>query len=201
MRYRRLLAAACLAGLAIAPTSLHALTESEKQDVIRVEAYINSIRTMRTDFTQIAPNGAVAQGHDLHIPPRPAARRISPAGQAADFCHAAMAHRRRLQGQGAAIFAAAFDAGRHSDPGIDPAFRRPFGQRSQAAEPLALGPHRRNKATDKGSINLIFQINPFQLTGWTVIDHQGKATQVTFENTQVGTPLDPSLFGYVAKCD
>ncbi len=185
----------------LAASPAHALTESEKQDVIRVEAYINSIRTMRTDFTQIAPNGAVAKG-TIYIS-RPGRLRVE--------------YRPPVKLR---IFATPqwliVEDCKVKEPQYLPLRSTPAGiliqESIQLSGDLSVSEVKRQnrwlsvrivetKATDKGSINLIFQINPFQLTGWTVIDHQGKATQVTFENTQVGTPLDPSLFGYVAKCD
>jgi outer membrane lipoprotein-sorting protein len=198
MRLQALLA---LTGLAITSAPATALTESEKQDVIRVEAYINAIRTLRTDFTQIAPNGAVARG-TIYIS-RPGRLRVEYRPPA------------KLR-----IFATPqwliVEDCKVKEPQYLPLRSTPAGiliqETIQLSGDLSVSEVKRQnrwltvrivetKATDKGSINLVFQLNPFQITGWTVIDHQGLPTQVTFENTQVGSPLDPTLFNYIGKCD
>ena len=56
---------ALLTGLTFAATAGPAraeLTVKDRADLTRVEAYLNSIRTLRAKFTQIAQDGEIAHG-------------------------------------------------------------------------------------------------------------------------------------------
>jgi outer membrane lipoprotein-sorting protein len=49
---------------------------------------------------------------------------------------------------------------------------------------------------DAGSLTMVFSENPLALRQWTVVDQQGRVTNVSLSDVQYGMPLDPKLFLY-----
>ena len=49
---------------------------------------------------------------------------------------------------------------------------------------------------DAGSLTMVFSANPLALRQWTVVDQQGKVTNVALSDLQYGMALDPKLFQY-----
>jgi outer membrane lipoprotein-sorting protein len=51
---------------------------------------------------------------------------------------------------------------------------------------------------DAGSLTMVFSDNPLALRQWTVVDQQGRVTNVSLSDVQYGMALDPKLFQYHA---
>ena len=51
---------------------------------------------------------------------------------------------------------------------------------------------------DAGSLTMVFTENPLALRQWTVVDQQGRVTNVSLSDQQYGMALDPKLFQYHA---
>jgi outer membrane lipoprotein-sorting protein len=51
---------------------------------------------------------------------------------------------------------------------------------------------------DAGSLTMVFSDNPVALRQWTVVDQQGRVTNVSLSEQQYGMALDPTLFQYRA---
>jgi len=49
---------------------------------------------------------------------------------------------------------------------------------------------------DAGSLTMVFTENPLALRQWSVVDHQGRTTNVALSELQYGMALDPKLFQY-----
>jgi outer membrane lipoprotein-sorting protein len=49
---------------------------------------------------------------------------------------------------------------------------------------------------DAGSLTMVFSDNPLALRQWTVVDQQGRVTNVSLSDVQYGMALDPKLFQY-----
>ncbi len=49
---------------------------------------------------------------------------------------------------------------------------------------------------DAGSLTMVFTESPLALRQWTVVDQQGKVTNVSLSDEQYGMALDPKLFQY-----
>ena len=49
---------------------------------------------------------------------------------------------------------------------------------------------------DAGNLTMVFSDNPLVLRQWTVVDQQGKVTNVSLSDQQYGMALDPKLFQY-----
>jgi outer membrane lipoprotein-sorting protein len=53
-----------------------------------------------------------------------------------------------------------------------------------------------NAEPDAGSLTMVFSDNPLALRQWTVVDQQGRVTNVSLSDVQYGMALDPKLFQY-----
>jgi len=186
-----------LAGSAAAQT----LSHQDQADVYRVEAYINRITTYKADFVQIAPNGSTARGTlwisrpgRLRVEYRPPIKlRIfaTPQWLIVEDCKVKQPQYLPLRSTPAGLLVQERIA-------LSGEFRVTQVKRENQWLTIKIV---EAKSPDKGSMSLVFRANPLQLIGWTVIDQNGGPTQVSLENVQAGTPLDPNLFGYISKCD
>lgn len=177
------------------------LSHQDQADVYRVEAYINRITTFKADFVQIAPNGATARGTlwisrpgRLRVEYRPPIKlRIfaTPQWLIVEDCKVKQPQYLPLRSTPAGILVQERIA-------LSGEFRVTQVKRENQWLTVKIV---EAKSPDKGSMSLVFRANPLQLIGWTVIDQNGGPTQVSLENVQAGTPLDPNLFGYISRCD
>ncbi len=177
-----------------------ALSEREQQDVLRIQAYINAIKTFKTDFTQIAANGAVAKG-TMYVS-RPGRLRVEykPPVKLRVF-----ATPQWLIVEDCKVKEPQYLPLRSTPAGI---LIQPYIQLGGDIEVTEVKRDSRwitlrlveAKAPGKGAINLVFQANPLQLIGWTLFDQQGVPTQVAFEKIETDVTLDPNLFGYISQC-
>jgi outer membrane lipoprotein-sorting protein len=191
-------AIAVIAALAASPAL--ALNERDQQDVTRLEGHINAVRTFKANFRQIAPSGAVATGTIYMSRPGrlrveynpPVKMRIfaTPQWLIVEDCKVKEPQYLPLRSTPAGIL-------------IQPSIR--LSGDIQVVDVLREGRWItlrmvETKDPGKGSINLVFNVNPVQLVGWTVYDQRGQATQVTFDNIQTDTQIDPNLFGFISRC-
>jgi outer membrane lipoprotein-sorting protein len=189
--------AATLAGLAAAPARAQApaaLSEQDRADLARIEAYLNELRTLEARFIQIAESGAAAEG--LVQIDRPGRMRleydppvpllvVASGGQIVQFDkELRQASYLPLSATPAAILLrerVAF-AG---DVTVTRVERGPGTIRVtlvQTADPRA------------GRLTLIFSDRPLQLVSWQVVDAQGLTTRVSLADIRSGVALDPQLF-------
>ncbi len=164
--------------------------------VQRVEAYLNSLTTMRARFLQVAQNGASAEGTAQifrpgrmrfdYDPPEPILL-IASGGQV-------MLYDRELR-----------------QPSIAPANSTPLGillrpriqlsgdvtvtATTRQAGFLHVSMHRTGQRAE-GQLTLIFQENPLQLRQWSVLDAQGRETRVTLYQPEFGMRLDTADFDF-----
>jgi outer membrane lipoprotein-sorting protein len=187
---RRTLIVALAAGAAARP----ALAALPPDIVPRVESYLNGIRTLRADFTQLAPDGKTSTGK-VYIE-RPGRMRFEydPPDELL-----MVARDWRLVVHDAR-------AGQTSTVPVD---RTPLGL--LLSEKIRLGGavtirsiaeiggelHLSVFQTDEpgqGQLTLIFGLEPIELRRWEVLDAQGKRTRVLLENVETNVPLDDGLF-------
>jgi len=191
--------AACVA--IACPAAAQTLTPADQAEVARVEAYINRITTFKADFVQIAPNGQTARGTlwisrpgRLRVEYRPPVKlRIfaTPQWLIVEDCKVKTPQYLPLRSTPAGILI-------QDRIALSGEFRVSEVRRENQWVTIKIV---EAKSPEKGSMSLAFRANPLQLIGWTVIDQNGGPTQVSLENVQAGTPLDPNLFGYIGKCD
>lgn len=162
----------------------------------RVEAYLNSITTLRARFLQIAQNGGAAEGTAYiarpgrmrfdYDPPEPLLL-VASDGQ---FLY----YDRELR-----------------QPSIVPVSSTPLGlllrpQIRLGGDTEVVGVEhqggflgvtlRRRENPAEGRLTLILAENPMELRQWIVVDGQGRQTRVTLSQIQTGMPLDRSLFTF-----
>lgn len=193
--------AVALALVPAAPAAAQALSAQDRADVARVEAYINRITTYKADFTQIAPNGQTARGTiwisrpgRLRVEYRPPVKlRIfaTPKWLIVEDCKVKEPQYLPLTATPAGILI-------QSRIALSGEFRVVQAKRDNRWLTIRII---EAKSPEKGSMSLVFNREPLQLIGWTVIDQNGGPTQVSLENIQEGIALDVNLFGYISKCD
>ncbi len=191
-------AAAALSGPARAQISepVHAavLSDADAATVSAVGRYLNGLRTLKARFLQVAPDGAVTQG-TLWLD-RPGRMR---------FEYDKPSPLLLVAGAGAVIF---------HDSQLDQTTRIPVGQTPLGlllADTIRLagdvtltefgrppGQLRmtlvRTKTPGEGSLTLLLNASPIALTGWSVVDAQGRETRLRLSSVQMGGSYDPGLF-------
>ena len=164
--------------------------------VQRVEAYFNTMTTLRARFLQLAQNGGSAEGTALiwrpgrmrfeYDPPEPT---LLIAADSQFF------HWDRELRQPTTVPV-------NSTP-LGVLLRNPLSLRGDvtvAGTERAGGLLRmtvfRTAAPNEGRITLILEENPMQLRQWEVLDAQGRTTRVTLTQIETGVRFDPFLFAF-----
>ena len=191
---------ALLSGLFIA--GLRALTgvaeaqpsAQDQADLARIEAYLNSIRSLKARFVQTASDGSTATG--IALLQRPGKMR---------FQYDPPTPFLLVANHGFLTFV---DSQLNQTSHI-PLSRTPLGillsdrvtlSGEVTVTRLVRLPGQlqvsliRTASPGEGTLTLIFADNPLLLRQWTVVDQQGKQTQVAFTNMDVGASIDASLF-------
>ncbi len=190
----------CLAPLAEASAAAKpvaaTLNESQKATLARVESYLNSIRTLRARFLQLADSGATADGEILIS--RPGLMKIEYAPPSPHLIVAdglfLIYHEKRLN-QTSHLPLSGSLAGflvretiRLSGDVTVTAFEQQKGVVRVALV--------KTSEPEAGTLTLVFSDEPLQLRQWTVTDGQGTMTRITLVDPQFGVPLDKKLFAF-----
>jgi len=202
MHRRHLLASALLPALL---TASRAWAQSgfqpnaqEKAELARIQTYLDSVRTLKARFLQVASNGSIARGTAWIE--RPGRMR---------FQYDPPTPYLLVAGHGLLVF---HDSELNQTSNI-PLGRTPLG--ILLAEHVHLSgdvtvtgmqhlPGQiqvtlvRTGSPGEGSLTLVFAENPLSLRQWTVTDAQRQETRVTLYDVQLGGSFDPGLFEYVA---
>jgi outer membrane lipoprotein-sorting protein len=192
---------AALAGLVLvasgaraAPPRAVPLNEKQYQEVLRVQAYLNGIRTLQSRFEQVAEDGGVASGtiylsrpgrmRIVYDPPSPILI-VATEGQVYYFD-------RKLQEVSRTTVdttPAWFLLRDHIKLGGDVTLTH-F---EHAADTIRLGLVETDNP-DLGQVTLVLSDQPLELRQWTVLDAQRKQVTVTLNDPHYGVALDPRLF-------
>jgi len=198
LRRTLLLSTAALLPLAARATPGVALSAQDQEDIERVEAYLNDLKSLKAHFTQVAQNGSISEGTAwLERPGRMRFQYDPPS----PFLLVASS--------GVLTFN---DSSLQQTTNI-PLSRTPLG--ILLAEHVKLSgavtvtgiqhlPGQlqltliRTASPGDGSLTLIFADSPLTLRQWTVVDAQGRETHVTLYNVQTGGTFDPQLFQQIS---
>ena len=186
----RMTAAASAAGLL---PSL-AIAQSNPADLTRISNYLNGIGTMQGTFVQVGPDGDLSEG--LFYMRRPGRIRFeyqppNPALIVAD-------------GFWVGVYDTldnTLDRFPLSETPLDLLLRDRVDLRKEGAiqriersagqlRIVAIDP----EAPDQGSITMVFNDNPLELTQWIVVDSQGLATTVALSEIRRNVKIDPNKF-------
>jgi len=190
-------------GLLAAIRPAHALSTQDTQDVARIQAYLNGIKTLKARFIQIAPTGASSTGR-LWME-RPGRMR---------FEYDPPSPLLLVAGHGLVIYHNS-DLDQTSNIPLD---KTPLGillqdnltlsgnvtvlrvARDQGAIALVL---ERTNSPGDGTLGLLFADNPLELRGWILHDAQDQETRIALDdldfansgfNDGMFTYVDPKLF-------
>jgi outer membrane lipoprotein-sorting protein len=170
---------------------------NDRADLARIEAYLNTIGSLKARFLQVAPNGATSEGVAwLERPGRMRFQYDSPSPILL------------VAGHGLVVF---HDSQLNQTSNI-PLARTPLGillsdRITLSGDVTVTGIQRqpgqiqvtlvRTATPNEGSLTLVFSDNPLLLRQWSVIDAQRQETRVTLYNVELGGHFDPKLFEFV----
>jgi len=194
-RRTALLSGLFLAGLRAMSGVAEAQTSAQDQaDLVRIEAYLNGIRSLKARFVQTASDGSTASG--IALLQRPGKMR---------FQYDPPTPFLLVANHGFLTFV---DSQLAQTSHI-PLSRTPLGilladrvtlSGDVTVTRLARFPGQlqvsliRTASPGEGTLTLTFADNPLLLRQWTIVDQQGKQTQVAFTNMDVGASIDASQF-------
>ena len=204
-RFRLLLTAAlsvfCLtgAGQPVPQRLYQAYSAQEKAQLDRISVYLNGIRTLRSEFVQIGPEGGADQG-ELYIEKpgriRFAFRQPNPV---------------TIVATGGAIYVknARLNTVDKYDLSDTPLGLLLNDKVDLARNKAVLGVAEQNGALivrartsanrNNSNITLVFSTPGLELRQWTVKDNQGGVTTVALQSPQIGASLDQALFTVPVK--
>ena len=183
------------------PFAAHAqvapLSAQDRNDIARVENYLNSIKTLHSRFLQVAPNGGTSEGQAwLQRPGRlrfqydPPSPFLLVGGHGLLVFHDAALQQTSNIPLGKTPLGLLLEDNLHlsGDITVTRITRMP-GQ-------LQVSLYRTASPQD-GSLTLIFADNPLVLRSWIVTDAQRHETRVTLYDAQLGGAFDPNLFNFI----
>jgi outer membrane lipoprotein-sorting protein len=197
MLSRRYLLLSLLPGLAAVRAAAQPrfiLTPADQADISRIEAYLNSLKTLKARFLQVAPGGQISQGTVWLDRPGRMRFQYDPPSP-----YLLVAARGTL----------VFNDSQLNQTSNIPLGRTPLGillaehvslsgavtvtriQRLPGQIQLSLV---RTRSPGDGSLTLVFSDNPLALRSWTIVDPQQKETRVTLSDAETGVTPNPRLF-------
>ncbi len=170
------------------------LSAQDRADIARVERYLDTLKSLKSRFLQIAPDGSTSEGNAWLA--RPGRLRFeydlpSPFLLVAGY-GVVMFHDRKLQ-----------------QTSSFPISQTPLGillsDKTKLSGDVTVGAVMRDPGLlqlsvfrtanpGEGSLTLGFADNPLQLRQWSVVDAQRMETRVTLFNIQLGERFDEKLF-------
>jgi outer membrane lipoprotein-sorting protein len=201
-----LTAGALLAALALpvapataAPPKPAVLSDQDRADVGRVEAYLNQLRTATATFLQLADNGGVARGKFYlarpgrmrfeYEPPTPILM-VSTGNGSLVYYDSLLKQTSYIPVDSTPLGLLLRDNLKFgAEVTITKFERAPGSLRLTLVQ---------TKEADQGSLTLVFTDKPLALRQWTVLDQQHKSVTVTLEEMQTDMKLDPKLFQFTA---
>lgn len=182
---------------AIAQTRALALTSQDRADIARIEAYMNTIKTLKGRFLQVSSDGQTAGGTAWLD--RPGRMR---------FQYDPPSPLLLVAGAGIVVF---HDSQLQQTSNF-PLSTTPLGlllsdnlklSGDVTVTALARLPGQiqvtivRTTSPADGSLTLVFADNPLQLKQWAVVDAQGRETRVSLFDIQLGGTFNSDLFYFV----
>lgn len=172
------------------------LSIEDRKDILRIETYLNEIKSLRAGFLQVSSNGNVATGNLLML--RPGKIRFeydppSPILLIADgvylrYIDKELEQVTHLWLENTPIwFLVKEDIKLAGDITLTKLSR---------GSNILIATLTKSKEPEKGAITLIFSDKPLLLKKWMITDAQGIKTTVTLNNSERAITIDPSLFEF-----
>jgi len=173
-----------------------ALTDRDRADLARVEAYLNAMQTLKARFVQSAHNGAVAEGTAWiwrpgrmrfeYDPPEP----LLLVADSNQF----MMYDREMR-QPTTVPVGATPLGVLLRPTIRLAGDVTVTRVERQGGMLAVSLYR-TEAPSEGQLTLVFNAEPMELRQWVVVDAQGRETRVALSRIETGGRFEARLFQF-----
>ena len=186
-----------LPGLAHAQARAAPLSAQDRADIARIEAYLNSVRSLHSRFLQMAPDGGTSEGQAWLVRPGRLRFQYDPPSP---FL--------LVGGNGLLVF---HDSQLKQTSNI-PLGQTPLGLLLQdnlrlSGEVTVTGMARlpgqvqvslvRTRSPQDGTLTLIFADAPLTLRQWTVLDAQRHETRITLYNVELGGTFPSNLFQFI----
>ena len=170
------------------------LSVQDKDDIARIETYLNGVRTLAADFIQIAPDGAISRGQ-FYLK-RPGRLRFEYEPPASVLVVA----------DGTYVNYFDVELGQLSQIGV---YSTPLGvvvaEQVKLEGKVTVTSVEREAAVvslttvdteepGRGTLTLIFSDRPLELRKWQIIDAQGLLTTIALDEVSINQDLDPELF-------
>jgi outer membrane lipoprotein-sorting protein len=171
------------------------LTPKDIEDLQRIAAYLNSIRTMTARFRQSSSNGGTATG-SLWMA-RPGRMRFeydlpSPILLIADRFYVYFVDKQLAQMSKVGLKSTPAWFLLRDPISFDDLLIKRFERGANTLTVTIVEP----TDPDNGSLTMVFSSQPLALRQWTIVDQQRKTTTVSIFDAQFGVALDPELFVY-----
>lgn len=172
------------------------LSAADRDDIAKIEIYLNRISTLQSRFLQVTSNGDYSEGQ-LYIS-RPGRMRIEydpPVPILVVTSGTWLIYHEKKLGQVSHIWLDSTPAGILLEKKITLSGKLTVSgfERGAGAIRLTLV---RTEDPHEGSLTLVFGDHPLVLKKWKIIDAQGITTTVSLLDTRFGIPLDPELFKF-----
>jgi outer membrane lipoprotein-sorting protein len=192
-----LLALLTLVTVAATPLVPAQLSDRDRADIARIEAYLNGVRTMVSPFMQTASDGSTASG--MVYLQRPGKLRI-------DYDPPSPILIMSTSGQ-LVYFDKSLKQVTYVPTSATPAGLLVQDQVKLSGDVTVIRMQRgpgvirvslvRTSEPEAGQVTLIFADQPLQLKQWTVVDGRGVETQVALMDPVLGGPIDPKRFEFL----
>ncbi len=171
-----------------------AFSAQDEADIARVQAYLNTLHTLKARFLQVAPDGSVSQGEAwLDRPGRmrfqydPPSPLLLVAGNGLFIFHDSELHQTTNLPLSATPLGLLLRD--HLQLSGDVTVTRLSRLPGQLQVTLV-----RTHAPEDGSLTLVFTDPPLALRQWSVVNAQHQKTTVTLYNVETGGTFDQNLF-------
>jgi outer membrane lipoprotein-sorting protein len=173
------------------------LSDADTASLHQIEAYLNGLKTLKARFLQIAPDGRTSTGTAwLDRPGRMRFEYDKPSPLLLVAGHGTVVFRDNKLDQTTNIPIGQTPLGLllrdpftlSSDVTVTDFEREPAQFLITAVKTASPG---------DGSLTLVLNNHPLALVGWSVVDAQGRETQIRLADVQLGGDFNPGLFTYV----
>jgi outer membrane lipoprotein-sorting protein len=186
----------CLAALLLlaAPAAAATLSDADRADLARAEAYLNEIKTISAKFVQVAPDGSLSEGRMWlsrpgrlrfeYAPPTPIL--VVADGIFVAFHDMELGQVDRVPIDATPLSVLLAEKVKLSNEVTVRAVRRGPGTLRIAVFAT--------KRPEEGEIVLVFADSPLQLRQWQVVDARGGTTTISLSQLEFNQPLVNRLF-------
>lgn len=170
--------------------------EQDAKDIERIEQYMNGMKTLQAEFTQVSDNGELRHGK-MEIM-RPGKMRIVYDPPSKDFIIADGTFINIWDGEMQQQTSMPVDANLGDimlRENIKLSGEVTVSQIERAPAKIEVTVFA-TKDKGAGQLALVFEDNPLKLRKWRVLDAQGRTTSVSLENAREGIELSKSIFQF-----